>query len=139
MLAILAPAAVEKHIELEFAPNENTALFIGNPTAISILIRNLVDNAIRYCFEKGRVLVRVYQQKSEVVLEVCDSGPGIPLAFRERVFERFFRVLGNKSPGSGLGLSIVHQICTHHHGRIELDAPTEGTGLIVRIFFPAVS
>ena len=139
MLAILAPSAVEKHIELEFAPNENTALFIGNPTAISILIRNLVDNAIRYCFEKGRVLVRVYQQKNEVVLEVCDSGPGIPLAFRERVFERFFRVLGNKSPGSGLGLSIVHQICTHHHGRIELDAPTEGTGLIVRIFFPAVS
>ncbi|STX29068.1 two-component system, OmpR family, sensor histidine kinase QseC [Legionella beliardensis] len=135
ILAMLAPSAVEKQIELEFEHGENVPKFEGNTTALSILIRNLVDNAIRYCKEEGKVLVRVYQQDQELVLHVQDNGPGIPNELKNRVFERFFRVLGNKTTGSGLGLAIVRQICDLHGARVELDSPKEGTGLIVRVYF----
>lgn len=136
ILAMLVPAAIERQIELEFEPDKNIPYFAGNPTAISILIRNLVDNAIRYCNEGGHVVVKVYQQQHEIVLEVQDNGPGIPIELQSRVFERFFRVLGNKSPGSGLGMAIVQQITTLHNGRVILESPSIGTGLIVKVFFP---
>lgn len=136
ILAMLAPAAIENQIELEFESADNIPSFTGNSTAIGILIRNLVDNAIRYSNIHGHVIVRVYQQQHEIVLEVRDNGPGIPIELQSRVFERFFRILGNKSTGSGLGLAIVQQICTLHNGRIVLETPSEGTGLIVKVFFP---
>ncbi len=135
ILAMLAPSAIEKHIELEFEPDPLVATFTGTSTAISILVRNLVDNAIRYSEPYGHVIVRVYQKQTDIVLEVQDSGPGIPEQFRGRVFERFFRELGNKSTGSGLGLAIVQQIAMLHHADINLDSPPSGTGLIVRVFF----
>lgn len=135
VLAMLAPTAVKKQIELEFDGQESTALIPGNATAISILIRNLVDNAIRYSHPGGRVTVHVYQEKGEVALQVQDNGPGIPDEFRTRVFERFFRALGNESPGSGLGLAIVQQIAALHNARIVLTSPSQGTGLIVCVFF----
>jgi len=135
VLAMLAPMAIEKEIELEFESDPNTPFFHGTPTAISILIRNLVDNAIRYTKSKGHVTVRVYQKYLTVVLEVQDNGPGIPKKFHSRVFERFFRKLGNKSTGSGLGLAIAQQIASLHQAKISLDKPASGTGLIVRVFF----
>lgn len=136
IMAMLAPAAVEKQIELEFENDDRIPKIYGNATALGILIRNLVDNSIRYCYENGRVLVRLFRNNNEVVLEVNDNGPGIPPELQSRVFERFFRVLGNKSPGSGLGLAIVQQICELHGGRVILDSPQSGTGLIVRVFLP---
>lgn len=136
VLAMLAPSAVEKSIELEFEHDENVPHFSGNPTALGILVRNLVDNAIRYCKDNGKVYVNVYQQDNFLVLQVRDTGPGIPKELQARVFERFFRVLGNKTTGSGLGLAIVRQIVELHGGRVELDSPKEGTGLIVRTLFP---
>ncbi|KTD43259.1 ATP-binding protein [Legionella quateirensis] len=139
MLAMLAPAAVEKQIELEFESDDNIPKIQGNPTALGILIRNLVDNAIRYCGENGRVIVRLIKQNNELVLEVGDNGPEIPPELQARVFERFFRVLGNKSPGSGLGLAIVQQICELHGGRVVLDSPKTGTGLIVKVYLPLKS
>ena len=136
ILAMLAPAAVEKHVELEFDSDESIPNFSGNSTAIGILIRNLVDNAIRYCNTGDHILIRVYQQQKEVILEVNDNGPGIPTELQSRVFERFFRVVGHKSPGSGLGLAIVQQICALHHARVVLGTPISGTGLTVKVFFP---
>ncbi|QEY51131.1 ATP-binding protein [Legionella longbeachae] len=136
ILAMLAPAAVEKQIDLEFESNTENLIVYGNSTALGILIRNLVDNSIRYCNEHGRILVRLSKLQNEVMLEVSDNGPGIPAELQSRVFERFFRVLGNKSPGSGLGLAIVQQIAELHGGRLLLDTPKEGTGLIVRFFLP---
>jgi two-component system sensor histidine kinase QseC len=138
VLAMLAPTAIEKQIELAFEPDKKIPHFLGNPTAISILIRNLVDNAIRYCSENGLVDVKIYRQENNIVLEVQDNGPGIPTELQSRVFERFFRVLGNKSPGSGLGLAIVQQIASLHNGRVVLESPTEGTGLIVKVIFPII-
>lgn len=136
ILAMLAPVAVEKQIELEFEHEENIPLIIGNATALGILIRNLVDNAIRYSNENGRIMVQLLKKNNEVILEVCDDGPGIPPELQARVFERFFRVLGNKSPGSGLGLAIVRQICELHGGRVILASPKVDTGLIVRVYLP---
>lgn len=134
VLVMLAPTAIQKHIELELEDSEvNT--FLGHPTAISILVRNLVDNAIRYTETGGSVKVKVYQEQQEIVLEIQDTGPGIPEALRKRVFERFFRALGNDSPGSGLGLAIVQQIIALHHARFSLDTPASGVGLLIRIFF----
>ena len=136
ILAMLAPSAIEKHIDLEFEPDERVPKIIGNATAIGILIRNLVDNSIRYCNMEGKIIVRLYKRPQEVVFEVRDNGPGIAAEMQSLVFERFFRVLGNKSPGSGLGLAIVRQICALHNARVELSSPTTGTGLIVQVFFP---
>jgi two-component system sensor histidine kinase QseC len=136
LLAMLAPSAVEKQIELEFENDENIPQIQGNTTALGILIRNLVDNAIRYCNEGGQIMVRVLMHNNEAILEVGDNGPGIPPELQARVFERFFRVLGNKSPGSGLGLAIVQQICELHGGRVVLSSPTNGSGLIVRVYLP---
>lgn len=136
ILAMLAHAAIEKTVDLEFELEATSPIIKGNPTILGILIRNLVDNAIRYTKDQGIVIVRVYQKDPHIVLEVSDNGPGIPKALHARVFERFFRVLGNKSMGSGLGLAIVQQICTLHHAHIELSSPEIGTGLIVSVYFP---
>ncbi|KTD73574.1 ATP-binding protein [Legionella tucsonensis] len=136
ILAMLAPAAVEKQIDLEFESDAENLTIYGNSTALGILIRNLVDNSIRYCNEHGRIIVRLAKLQDEIMLEVSDNGPGIPAELQMRVFERFFRVLGNKSPGSGLGLAIVQQIAELHGGRLMLDTPKKGTGLIVRFFLP---
>lgn len=135
ILALLAPAAIEKHIELEFEHDEVVAFIPGNPTAIGILIRNLVDNAIRYTNAHGQVIVRVYQDNSDVIFEVQDNGPGIPEDLRIRVFERFFRELGNTSTGSGLGMAIVQQIAILHNADVILESPVEGSGLIARVRF----
>lgn len=136
VLAMLVPSAIEKHIELEFEHSDKLPTFKGNATAIAILIRNIVDNAIRYCHEYGLVNVHVYQEKNELILEVADNGPGIPDELKSRVFERFFRVLGNKTTGSGLGLGIVQQICTLHGARVHLASNHQEKGLVVRVYFP---
>lgn len=136
ILALLAPVALEKNIDLSFESDKDSLVMVGNATALEILVRNLVDNAIRYTPDNGQVTVKVKRKAKELILEVADNGPGIPAELRQRVFERFFRVLGTKTPGSGLGLAIVQQICELHQGRMELDEPKTGTGLIIRVYFP---
>lgn len=136
IIATLAPQAIEKQIEIELIETKNPVTMQGNYTAISILIRNLVDNAIRYTPPKGKVTVKVMEKKNEIILSVEDNGPGIPSELRARVFERFYRVLGNKSPGSGLGLAIVQQIASLHNGVVKLATPDSGQGLLITVTFP---
>ena len=134
--AQLAPMALDKSIDIELIAENTESMMLANVTALSLLIRNLVDNAIRYTQEKGQVRIVVESDKHYVYLRVMDDGPGIPVELRGRVFERFFRVLGNKSPGSGLGLAIVQQIAKLHHGEVKLCVPEVGKGLEVAIRFP---
>ena len=136
ILAMLTPSALEKNIELELEERQPNTMIRGNSTSLGILLRNVLDNAIRYSPENQLVTVRIFEQTQGVVLEIEDHGPGIPRELRLRVFERFFRILGNKATGSGLGLAIVQQICALHQANITLDAPQHGTGLVVRIQFP---
>jgi len=136
MVATLAPKAIEKHIELEFESGKKLPKLHGNTTAICILVRNLVDNAISYTPSKGEVSVKIYKSDNHMMLEVSDNGPGISKNLHKRVFERFYRVVGNKAPGSGLGLAIAKQIVDLHRGSIKLSKPAKHSGLIVTIHFP---
>jgi two-component system sensor histidine kinase QseC len=138
-LAYLVPIALEKHIDIELSPPPLNAIVLGNDVTLSILIRNIVDNAIRYTPLGGDVKVSVFTHKKTVTLRVIDSGTGIPPELRERVFERFFRVLGTTAPGSGLGLAIVTQIADLHHAQIQLDSPESGRGLQFDVVFPSFS
>lgn len=136
IVAQLAPQALEKNIEIELDSNDKEILMYANETAIAILIRNLVDNAIRYTPIGGNVKVYLQENEDNILIQVTDNGPGIPKELRNRVFERFYRVLGTQASGSGLGLAIVQQIVELHHAHIVLDEPPSGQGLEFSIYFP---
>ena len=136
IIAYLAPHALEKNIEIELAPPPHDSIILGNDTALGILIRNVVDNAIRYTPPQGEVKVSIIDTDSQIILRVIDTGTGIPVELRERVFERFYRILGTKASGSGLGLAIVSQITTLHHAEITLSTPSNGIGLQFDVAFP---
>lgn len=120
------PRAMERHIDLGFeGPGSGHALIQGNPTLLKEMVRNLIDNAINYTpsthAKPGVVTARVSAQTpAGWLLQVEDSGPGIPKAERERVFEPFYRALGNEADGSGLGLAIVQEIADKHRAKISL-------------------
>lgn len=135
VIADLVPEAIEKNTEIELITSTEQIIIEGNTTALAILIRNLVDNAIRYSPPNSTIQVQI-EKNDNVHLCVIDNGPGIPENLRERVFARFYRVLGTKSTGSGLGLGIVQQIAELHHAKITLGTPENGQGLKVTIIFP---
>ena len=99
------------------------------------VLNNLLDNALRYTKEGGRVTVRIHAE-DEAILEVEDNGIGIDPAERERVFERFYRTLGTNIEGTGLGLAIVRGIAQSHHAKIELSGNSNERGTCVRVSFP---
>lgn len=136
IIAYLVPIALEKRIEIELTPPPTDAMIAGNDIALGILIRNVVDNAIRYTPEKGEIKIDIINTSQLIIFRVTDSGPGIPIELRERVFERFFRVLGTTASGSGLGLAIVSQITQLHNAYISLNTPPNGSGLQFDVAFP---
>ena len=123
------PRALEKRIDLGYeGPNTGTRhpqglMVHGQPVLLRELVRNLVDNALQYTPEGGTVTVRVVDDPfgQVVVLQVEDSGPGIPAAERDKVFQPFYRALGTNVDGSGLGLAIVREIAQQHHAEISLE------------------
>ncbi len=139
VLAMLASAALERTVELILESDEERLFIKGNATALTILFRNLIDNAIRYSPDKTTVRLRIVAEVDVVTVEINDCGPGIPDELHERVFERFFRVLGTQSTGSGLGLAIVRQICQMHQAEIKFKKPFNRSGLIVHVSFPRVT
>jgi two-component system OmpR family sensor kinase len=110
---------------------------LGQGGALAILMRNLVDNAVKYTPAGGTVDVTVRQEDGAAVLTVEDSGPGIPAEERERVFDRFYRIAGSEAAGSGLGLAIIRAIAERHGAKLSLDASAKLGGLLVRVTFPA--
>jgi two-component system OmpR family sensor kinase len=135
--AIVARAALaaDKSIDLGLA-RATPATVSGDPASLAILLANLIDNALRYTPRGGRIDVAVDRDDDGATLCVADTGPGIPVDDRERVFDRFVRGAGAQESGSGLGLSIVKRIADAHRATITLDAPAEGPGLVVRVRFP---
>ncbi len=121
------------------ADADGAALVTCAPEEIRSLVENLVDNALRYAPPNSQVTVSVRHAGSIAEITVVDSGPGIPAGERERVFERFHRVAGDSTAGSGLGLSIAKAIVERHHGSIELEDAAPGavpSGLLVRVRLP---
>lgn len=110
----------------------------GDAEALRILVRNLVDNAVRYSPPKGSVQIRCRATAQGALLEVNDAGPGIAPPDRERVFDRFYRRAAAQESGTGLGLAIVKAIAERHGAQVVLDnAP--GGGLRVAVSFPRPS
>ncbi len=125
VMADSVPRAMEKKIDIGYdgpAAGEEATRLEGNATLLKEMVRNLLDNAINYTPEGGRVTLRLMTDRFSgvLVLIVEDSGPGIPASERELVFQPFYRALGTDVDGSGLGLAIVHEIATQHGAEISL-------------------
>ncbi|MBU6994494.1 sensor histidine kinase [Ferrovum myxofaciens] len=137
-LAFLAGQAELKKIEL-LLKGETALRILGQSGHLSILLRNLVDNAIRYSPPRSTVVLQLSQTAShEVQLDITDNGPGIPAEEMQRVMERFYRLPGSGQQGSGLGLSIVQRIAEHHRARLSLAAASSQGGLRVTVIFPSL-
>ncbi len=124
------PRAMDKHIDVGYEgadPSDADVTILGNPTLLKEMVRNLMDNAINYtpsnADRPGVITARVLKDpfSKVLVLQVEDSGPGIPLAERELVFQPFYRALGTEADGSGLGLPIVLEIARQHHASVTIE------------------
>jgi two-component system OmpR family sensor kinase len=111
----------------------------GNAAQLGIMIGNLVDNAILYTPEGGHVKISVRRQGGYIQLDISDSGIGIAPKDRERVFDRFYRVAGTGTTGSGLGLSIVKNIALLHGIEVEILEGLAGKGTTFRLVIPSLS
>jgi two-component system sensor histidine kinase TctE len=137
----LAALADRRRIDLgmELPEQAEPAWVSAQPALLDALVSNLVDNALRYTQEEGRVTVRVRRIGDQVELSVEDNGPGIPAEALGRVFERFYRV-SQDTEGTGLGLAIVREIARAFGATVSLASNENGhTGLRVSVMFAAVA
>jgi two-component system OmpR family sensor kinase len=124
-----------KRVDLGAKHVADGAVVLGDSAALRTLVANLVENAVRYVPEGGRVDLSASLAQGRPYLEVTDDGPGIPEAERARVFDRFYRRSTAPGGGSGLGLAIVEAIAQRHGATVSL-RDTPGGGLTVRLEFP---
>lgn len=134
------PKALEKNIDLGVSCQLQQLAINGNAMFLHELLNNLIDNAIRYNQAGAKVTVSLEQSNNDVVLSVQDNGSGIAVNEQQRVFERFYRVLGTAESGCGLGLAIVREIARQHEGRVELGYTDiqHSTGTTVKVIFPFI-
>ncbi len=130
----LVPFALEKNIELSVAEGITTGVY-GDESALGMLIRNLLDNAIRYTQAGGKVEVFFSSNEHSVSLHVQDNGPGVENEDYDKVFERFHRGEGHVLSGCGIGLAIVDEIAHLHMAEIKLSKPQQHSGLHVEVVF----
>jgi two-component system OmpR family sensor kinase len=131
----LVPLADLRHIDLGVTAAPAVTVS-ADADALRTLVRNLVDNAVRYAGEGGRVDVSVGSAAGGGQVTVSDDGPGIEPEERERVFDRFYRRAGTVAPGSGLGLAIVKTIADAHGASVQLASGLGGRGLAVTVTIP---
>jgi two-component system sensor histidine kinase TctE len=164
VMADSVPRALEKQIDLGYdgpAPGEQATGLVGNATLHKEMVRNLLDNAIAYTPEHGLVTLKLMTDRYSgvLLLQVEDSGPGIPESERELVFQPFYRALGTNVDGSGLGLAIVLEIANQHDALISIEnadlhhhplsphghaaaaggPPTHGPGLRITVRFAGMT
>jgi two-component system sensor histidine kinase QseC len=134
--AELAPAALVRHQVLELDADA-VCWVAANDTLLGVMVRNLIDNAIRYSPDGARIRVLVATQEGQSVLRVEDSGPAMTAPEMARLGERFYRVLGSGQPGSGLGWSIVRRIGAVSGARLEVSRSALLGGLAVQVCWSA--
>lgn len=128
------PIALKRDIDLGFEGSDRPVIVRGDAGRLRELFDNLLDNAVRYSREQGRITVRVSDTPVPTV-SVSDDGPRIAEADRQRIFERFHRLLGSGG-GSGLGLAIAQEIASLHDATISLrDDDHDGVGNIFSVIF----
>ncbi|HEU4708079.1 MAG TPA: ATP-binding protein, partial [Methylophilaceae bacterium] len=125
--------AVEHGVDLGFEGDGRHTVVLADAGRLAEALDNLIDNALKYCPRGSVVTVRVNGR----TLSVEDNGPGIPIEERERIFERFHRLLGHRKDGNGLGLAIVKEIVEMHGATIAAGQPPSGRGALFLINFPA--
>lgn len=130
----VGPLAQARQIQLQYGDFADVDVH-GDADSLRIMARNLLDNAVRYTPEHGKIRIEVATADAGVTLTIEDSGPGIPEENRDRIFDRFYRVPGTEPSGSGLGLAIVKAIAERHEADIELGNSALG-GLQVTVIFP---
>ena len=138
VMSDMVTAAINRGIDLGLVQADESVV-IGHEEALRILIRNLVDNAIKYTPPGGTINLSICSQDGKTILTVDDSGPGIPASDRERVLDRFYRVSGAQGSGSGLGLAIVKTIADLHHATVSLAESASLGGLRVAVTFTFTS
>jgi two-component system sensor histidine kinase TctE len=137
VVADLTPSAMARHIDLGYEGRESSLKVQGNPLLLKEMAKNLLDNAIKYTPHGGKVTLRIRSREDGApILEVEDTGIGIAESERERVFERFYRVLGSGAEGSGLGLAIVSEIAEVHQASVHLVPNPAGPGTLAQVIFP---
>lgn len=134
-IELYEPLATEKSITLDLQINEQIKLN-GDRDLLFQMLANLIDNAIKYTPEQGKVSISLSQIKDQAIIQVADSGVGVGDALKKKVFQRFFRVEASRScqPGNGLGLSLVQAVIKLHAGTVSLE--DNYPGLKVRIVLP---
>jgi len=138
-LADAAPAAQARSMDMGLLDSEAVPI-PGRPEALRMLVRNLLDNAVKYTPTGGQVDLQLrHVDGGQVELVVEDSGPGIAPEHRERVMQRFVRETADSAPGSGLGLAIVPASAQAHGARVALGASPRLGGLRVVVRFPAAT
>jgi two-component system, OmpR family, sensor kinase len=138
VVAEQAVVAAAREVDLGLVVAGDAAVtVVGDGAALTTLVTNLVDNAVRYTPPGGQVDVVVEPRNGRPVLVVRDTGPGIPAAERATVFERFARGRDAAAPGSGLGLAIVRRIAERHGATVALDDGPGGRGLAATVSFPS--
>ncbi len=133
-IAAIAPTALDQNVRLELTEGDEV-IVRGNPVLLRILLRNLIDNAVRHTLPGTSVRINVVNEQGQNSLSVTDNGPGIPEPELARVAERFYRPLGTRANGSGLGLSIVKRIAEIHAASLQLAPRKDGSGLCVTVLF----
>jgi two-component system, OmpR family, sensor histidine kinase QseC len=134
VISAIVPVALNQNVRLELVQDEKVTVR-GNPVLLRILLRNLIDNAVRHTQAGTTVQIEVRQKQGQASLSITDNGPGIPEEELERVSERFYRPAGTRANGSGLGLSIVKRIAEIHAATLQLAKAENGTGLSVTVVF----
>lgn len=134
VIAALAPAALGKGVQLELLAGDEFTVQ-GNPGLLRVLLRNLLDNAVKHTPPGTLVQVSIAHERGMVCLSVSDNGPGIPEQERNKVLERFYRPVDTQASGSGLGLSIVKRIAEVHDATLQMQPANKGRGLRMTVNF----
>jgi signal transduction histidine kinase len=140
VFARVSAAAAKKGVRFEAKFDEATSVIHADRTALEQILLNLVENALRHTGQGGMITVDTVAARNGVLLEVRDTGAGIPPEHLPRIFERFYRADSGRSReagGTGLGLAIVKHLVEAHGGSVNADSVV-GSGTTIKIFFPAV-
>jgi len=137
-VTLLINEANRKNITIELKVLTKNKIIFGNKFTIPILIKNIIDNSIKYTQKNGNIIIileNVKKHHDQTILKVIDNGKGIPEQYRKRVFDLFYRVPENNTIGCGLGLGIVKEIADAHEAKIKILTPQDGKGTEFKIVF----
>ena len=126
--------AQRKQIAYNFNSNVEGREILCDPDYMELIVNNLLSNAFKYTHEGKSITVTLKEENHELLLQVKDTGNGIPIDKQGKIFERFYQI-DNEHLGSGIGLSLVQRLADLHHGRIELESK-EGVGSTFSIYLP---